>query len=388
MAKNPLPPTAPPASQLPLPPGIVASVPKEGDTTESRLTDLERQVLEQAGGVEGRIIPDFTDTALGRELAEQIKRARGQATEDPGVPPVSPTTPPLQAAEPVDISQLSPEKQQELYAAVKEAQAMEAHFKAREVPEDIAEVPGLAEAYRTANAGKQYPAPIIENDLFDPTEQPPPATPPPAPPQEPPDEPEEPEQPRDSTPSQTGGKLSENPLCPKCGHLLSQEVPKITDDDKHNFVQAILGGTRFIKEFSIYQGKVIFTFRSLFTTDSDMVFTQLEEDYVDKNPMPSDYMRMMQEYRLALSLESFQREGQAPKNFPAPEDLKNNPKFNSEEHATPLPQLMDYFRRDILLTENMKRNIGTKFMEFQRIVETIESHADDSTFFEKTEESV
>ena len=138
--------------RLPFSPGaVVAKLSnKEFDPAVTGLTDIEERVLAQAGWKPGDPLPDLTATSVGKRLTEAFSDV-GKASENlDGLTPVAPDTPPLQVPKPRDITELSPEERAEVVAALKAAKQLDQRLKSQDVPESIATVPGMAEAYKAA----------------------------------------------------------------------------------------------------------------------------------------------------------------------------------------------------------------------------------------------
>lgn len=172
--------------------------------------------------------------------------------------------------------------------------------------------------------------------------------------------------------------------CPNCGHDVSKtEDSSITDTDKWTFIQSVLGGKRFVKQYELFDNRLIVIFRTLTNDEADMAFTQTALD-VQKNIMPDEgvYFRTLMDYRLSMSIESVKSDN----------GVVNVPEVLSDDFQTDLPPkgatklcfIVPYIYENVLKTESIRRAIGSCFFRFQRMVEKMEARADDPDFWKAT----
>jgi hypothetical protein len=387
--------------RMPLPSGVIGKVSRDS-ISGSRLTAMEQEAIAAAGGKEGGTLPDFTDTALAAKMTAQVSAARHVAEHGADdMLPVSPDTPPLVVPEARDISDLPPADRAELSAAVQQAEMQDKVAAAAATPDPLGDVPGLSAAHEMATA-----APTIE--LVD--DVTPPATPAPeefdptvaaattkstAPPvlAEPLDEtpafapvvedaPETAElQQAEEEQKMLAGTDLKPVDCPKCGHLLEHDVVPVTDPDKHRFIMSIEGSQRFRKEYTIYDGRIQFTLRSLTPSDADLAVDQLDELVrTEKIQSRAQWMKLLMDYRLAMAISRFERVGGGAVNLQLPEDVK----FDPEKDHTCLPALHKYVQNRLFGSEHVSRAVGQEFMRFQRLQEILEARAPDPDFYTGT----
>ena len=418
---------APPQGQSPLqqpfPPGkIIGKLPKD-KVAGSNLTPTERKLLEQAGGnVDDPVA--LHDTPLSEALAEQVASLRRKADQVEGTP-VPADTPPLKIPEPVDINQLPPEKQRETLAAVKAAMDYQAAERDSYAPEEIAQIPGMNEAYRaaaghpddvqivddmsqppaqqTAVAPEPAPATVAfdptraaptdttsqqpyqqpgraesstdgnnvgsagPDKAFDPVE--PPAQPPPSPPKQP------------SGGGDAGGGKRHLAHCPQCNYNLSKDPLEITPHQKLSFMAVVLGEGRFRQEYPMFGGKMHLTLRGLLPSELDLAQHQLAHDTQTKRVLtPVEYNYMFENYKLAMAMERLDRNGQVLTFRPVAELTYDATKF-----VTPLPQLTAWLNDNVYKTDNVRRTIGQHWLTFGKIQDKLEARADDPDFWKAIE---
>ena len=132
--------------------------------------------------------------------------------------------------------------------------------------------------------------------------------------------------------------------CPHCLGALTVKPPEPDRVDLLNFVTAIMGQQRFLKEYSLLGGKLRAVFRAPSTRDSFLVSEQISRDGRDgKIANLDDMMRLGFAYRLAVSLDSV-----FAANFGLPvregvDDILNDPpqEIRDRGDATPLPYIVE-----------------------------------------------
>jgi len=287
-----LPHAAPPGSRSRLPANagtVLGKVPRDRITGEL-LSPLERRVLDEAGWKAGDPLPDLTDTQLARRVtAEAQQIASAAATNAEGLTPVPPDTPPVVPPEARDISELSPEERQAVYKTMAELSEVRerltaAKSKQATTPDSAInmDIPGMAQAAATVAQAESATIPVVD-DLNTPPAPAINATP----------------------PSPT--------TCPRCGlHLHEPNTMQPTHDDVLTYVQAILGGQRFVKRFQLFGGHVSVVFRGLTVQEEAAIKAQLRRD-VDSgtlNATSADVRIRRAEYRMALGIAEFTRRDQ------------------------------------------------------------------------------
>jgi len=235
---NTLPPAATAGSrQYPANPGtIMGKVPRSA-ANGTRLTPMEKQVLDAGGWKEGDPIPDLTDTVLAKRLTAEAAAIGKAAANTEGLTPVPPNTPPIVPPEIRDISELAPAERAQYYqtmAELAEVEAKIANAKNGTVSAQSAidmTIPGMQQAVATVSQAEN-------------------AAPEPAPTASP------------ETPAPVT-------ICPRCGADVTAAVQLPTRIDIQNYVQAVLGGQRFYKAYQLFGGKLDIVFRSLLPAEED-----------------------------------------------------------------------------------------------------------------------
>jgi hypothetical protein len=375
-----IPTTADLAHQMPVQPGQIIGVIPKVEAGQDTLTPMERSLLEQAGGGQpGDVIPNLSNTQRGKDIQAMVQRqTRAAAAQAALETPVPPDTPPLTMPEPDrTLSDLSPVEQKEIADALTEARVIETQAQAHTMPEHIAANPTLAAAWQTASAEPQI-------DLVDDTEPEAPKTNQPFDPtvegMEPDPEPEpEPEPEPQPAPEAKGdaGAVPEPPrVCPHCGHDQLQEVPAITDADKQMYLLA-LQGNRFYKNYEGYNGQIKWILRSPLPGESDLALDQLDHDTKEGRIISqAQYLRKLEDYRLAMAIHAFKREGQREY------QLKPAGELPPVEGAfTPLPATWKFIQEKLFVIDSVRRVVGQEYVRFQRLLELLEVRARDPDFF-------
>lgn len=331
------------------------------DAGNEKLTPLEREIIEKAN-VDVDNPPDLSSTQLGKELTEQYTKARIRTDEED-----------VQAAavapEVVDLDALDPDKRAEIISAItaahnQEEQAKQQKAKSAAIPDYIKTNPGLAAAYKVAADNAQ---PIIVDDLDEEDEE------------------------TEAAPVPTAEKEEQKPVsgaaikqakCPRCNHQLDQPVIEVSDEDKYAFIAATIGGQRFTKEYSFFDGNIRAVFRELTPREANFALKQLDIDTKNGDIVGEyDYFRKLIDYRLVMSLSLFQRTDKAPVELADVSTLK----YDETKEETPIPGLAQFVENDIFITEHVRRTVGVSFMRFQRLVEMLEARSEDAGFFTMTE---
>lgn len=336
-----LPPVPPPAkptiSQLPdspgsMPPGTV-------------LTEMERDGLMKLG-----VVAD--PSTLPANIAQRISEAVPEAL--PQVPRQN-----MKLPEPVDISQLSEEQRKKvtevLNAAKNPAAALNsANFK--ETINDTFVVDDLPEP-QAVEAAKAAPAVPVE----------------------------EPAPPVDENKSESGITKQEPKACPHCGwELAKEDLVEINEEDKVNFVQCLLGDVRFKKKYSIFGGRMIVTFRSLTTKESDLAYKQLVVD-AQKDVQSkiigdtSFYWRTLMSYRCVMAVERIETEKDIIE-VPTIDEI-DVPEDSYKIPDTKLFPLFDDLVSQIMPNEVMRNTISHLYTEFQSLCDKLQTMAESRDFW-------
>ena len=308
---------------LPVEPGsVLGKVPVE-NVSGAILTPMEMELLKKKESVESDAFSD--------DLQKQLADANKASTLDKTATPIHPATDPVVPPAAVDIKDLPEERQKELLEALKQTQeAAEPSFVKKEEPlTDFSE-----EAAPTSRVtGKKEDVEVTAQ-------------------------------------------------CPKCKHTLDQPVVSASSADKYAFIAATLGGQRFFKEYRVFNGNILAVFRELTPNESDLALKQLDYEVKSKEIVGRyDYLRRLTDYRLAMSLERFQLKDKEAVKVEEVENMENN-----SDDPTVLPSLLRWLNGSVFVTDHVRRVVGLKFMDFQRIMELMEARAEDDDFFTKTEE--
>lgn len=401
--KKPAPPTpaaAPKAGYDPAlgyDPAVIAQIPVVGATgggflpAGTVLTDFEAEGLKTLGHDPSKPIP--------KDLASKIAEAQAQL-QGPVPLPVPLDTPVTRMPQPVDISTLPREKQEEIKRSLRDLQTQLADKMTIDPnPRRTLSVPTLPPAtgatvvddLTPGMAGRYEPPPTpgpgqaaaslqqeardraaaaYQQGLAAGRAEPDPLT-------------------NDAggpPPDNSAGGLLHPAECPHCGYDLKKPDPTApTDDDKLNFVQAVLGQQRFRKTYSLLGGKLRLTFRSLLTSESNMAFRQVvvdaQKDLRDRLIQDTPfYWRNLTTYRTVMALEAVDSAATGTIEVPPIEEIE----VDAGTYAFPDTKLLavhDEIVQQTMPTETLQQIVGHCYNEFQALCDKLMVMAEDPNFF-------
>jgi hypothetical protein len=348
-----MPPPAPAAKPSnPLPAGLPGMM-RPGTV----LTEMEKEGLKQLGIVDS---PENLPSNIADKIDKIVKDA--SKVEVPKVDK------PLHIPEPVDFSELPAEKKREIVNFIKEA--------AEETKKEQSRKPSYVDPPLDPKIFKE---PEVIDDLISTTPQPKK--------EEAPKATAEPEKP--NVPVSETGLVNHGPsLCPHCGwDTTKTELTEVSDDDKMDFVQSILGGIRFKKSYAVFGGKITIVFRSLTTAESDMAYKQLIVDAQNdlQSKILSDtsfYWRTLMAYRAMMSIERIESTDNVIEVPPITEievDASEYPKPNTKLFA-----LFDNLIEQLMPTEVMRNTVTHLYTEFNSLCEKLQAMAESKDFWQAT----
>lgn len=331
------------------------------------LTEFEKKELSKHGWKEGDPIPTHF-----AELYATVNALKAEADTVPEeYANLKDVTQPLAS----DIRDLPQAKQDELAAALRDAKAQAEMYRKRKDAKIEGAPPGVNEAI---DAGMQQPFETLIDDDLRPKQEPAKVA---APSQTLPSNDAD----LDAKPGAGGADRPKN--CPHCGWDQDRiELIEATDEDKLKWLISQEGATRFTKDYSILNGRVTLTFRSLTAKESDIAWRQVAvdggKDLRSKGPETEDnYWRNLMTYRMVMSLERKLSATSGPQLNPALDewqiDPDDYPAPNTKVYAM-LPAVTEV----MFPTETLRRQIGNAFHKFQLLVEHLEAHADTDSFWQ------
>ena len=332
-----------------------------------KLTDFEKKQLAKLGWKEGDPLP--------ADLAEDIQRALEEASTPTAPVPMS--TPRTKIPEAVDIGSLPPEKQQQLRDSMQAAKQQAQLFRERKEASLAQAGPGVNEAIDTAMAAGQQGGEglTIVNDLSSSiggsAQEAQPAQPGP-----------------ESIPTteDQAGAAPELQNCPHCNWNLNlkDDLP-VSDQDKLNYMISVEGGQRFRKTLSLLNGRLVVTFRSLTSRESDMATRQIvvdgQKDLKDQLADSTDtYWRNLMTYRLVMGIESLWSRETGQLEVDEIGNMQIDPAdmpFPNTRLNVALPAVTEA----VMPTETLRRILGSAYHRFQLLVEKLEVMAPDPNFW-------
>lgn len=188
---------------------------------------------------------------------------------------------------------------------------------------------------------------------------------------------EPPPQPAEPVATPDAGARDLTIYCAHCGWDQKQPDPtEPSNMDKRGFLQAVLGDGRFIKQYSLFDNKLIVVYRTLTAQESEHCWSALQA--ANQTMTHNDIYQKIIEYRLACGLESVTLAGGGTTTIPTLDE------FLAE--GVDLLEIVERIRKEIIKYEPLWRVTGVTFTKFQRLVEKMEARAADPNFWKATEE--
>jgi hypothetical protein len=315
----------------------------------------ERAILEAAGWKEGEAVPD--------NIGEIIVAAENSATNLEAMPPPGDLrTPELAMPEVQNIEDLSKEKQDKystVIQAIKQSQA-EVNSKS-ELDEMLVEGgdPSINDAIRAANKTGV----LFENDLDSDTYA-------------------------SGTPKTetlgTAQRIKEDELkeCPHCGWDL--DLPDTTEaspEDRLAFMQSTLGLQPFYKDYSLFGGNMVVTYRSLSMDEIDLVFKQMKVDNdEDRISGWADNGETLRRYRTAMQITRIVTNGAE---LIRPRTLEEWEKLGLtyKKPDSVIRAIWEDFSKNINTTETLHRILLGTGDEFNQLVVKLEENSKNADFW-------
>lgn len=326
--------TKKPQQKMPYQPGTVLHV-LDASTGVPQLTESERDVLVSLGWQEGDPFPDLTETELGKFYTQQLHAAQAEALDLSSKAIQQPKL----KVEITPIEQLPPDKQEEarrtfeaMLELRRQVDARRADENVPHIPEHLLATPGLAQIIEQQRQG---------------------------------------EEPEEALPEKKEPELTESPptssICPHCRHDITKP-PHVTptQQDLEIYVQTLLAGTPFVREYSFLQGRLKIVFRGLTSVIYDLASKQAEEDWKQQpTALPTFILRRKTEYLVALSFWRLLREGRTPITWPEP------------TLETDLPQRLSALYNEVLVMAPLRKLAGQAYQHFEQLQHLLEQQSID-----------
>jgi hypothetical protein len=194
-------------------------------------------------------------------------------------------------------------------------------------------------------------------------------------------EPDKPKKEEDKLP--TSGAAEESKVCQHCGWERDRPDPEeLSEVDKGNFVQSILGQIPFRKRYKLLGGNVLIEFRNLDSYESDIIWMQTSLDAKAGDILDeAKYIRTLADYRMCLGL-ALVKIGSNTYKFPdSLEEWNLDPKSPTKG----LKELVAQIYKTALKSESLRHAVASQFFRFQRLVERLEAHVDRPDFWKAIE---
>jgi hypothetical protein len=359
-------------------PGVKGSLPMRPG--EVILTDGEKKKLAAFGWKEGDPLPG--------NIAMLVSKAQKEVEDDIRTAKPFKDKPIFKAPEPVDISTLSKEKQNELSKYLQQFKEMapqiEAAARSQEhmatlppnIQKAIRDASGVevvdsrqsenpaADLQRRINEAEGRVASTQEKELADEVEEKP-----------------------VFSDSETGLN-SAHDKCPRCNWTVSAKMRLPSRDDALLYVAAMLGDRRFEKEYSLYGGKLTVRFRQLSSSLSDRIFHQVAHE-IRKGEVTDDGYTQLMRYRMILCLSTISIGSQEPLNIADAIDAHLEDEENRKREFPDtynkydaLPVFVSSLQKIAPLNNlSVWRACRETFTEFNDILDELDSRADNPDFW-------
>ena len=207
-----------------------------------------------------------------------------------------------------------------------------------------------------------------------------------------PEVPKQPEPPENNT-----GAFDPIAVCPRCAWDLKTPVgPEPEYFDKLKFVTTMLANKPFQKQYELFNGELLVTFRSLRPKEIDACYSHIIYDMNEgKIKFQGDIYEMVNRYRFYLQLVELRTKTGEGMSFEFPEGFtpRTNPKATSfwelpenlPENSKGLDIVEEYVTTEVLTTESLHRVVGATCRDFNRLVAQLEAMVDNANFWKPTE---
>jgi len=329
-------------SNLPLPPGRPMRV--------QRLTDTEREQLEELGWRDGEPIPEN----LPQLLAEAMAEAQTSAYDIGQMPlPVSPDQPPLRQPPSVPLEQATPERMRRVRSLFAEAAQTSTVAEDPIRPAQGPIAPGVMAAIQASSQ------PNIEVDM-------------------------------DVEPNKLAAEIAEGTTeekdqtgaldkvtkCRNCGFSdLAADPIKPSAEDLESFVESTLALTPWQKCYSCLGGKLQVTIRQVSPAELDLCFNQVHSEQRANKTM--DPYEQLTRYKACMQLVDI-RTTEWSADFPQSIEAWKQ-KIGDVE--SPLVAIQQYVYDRIFKSEGLHRIVGQLINDFELLAKRMEENVRNANFW-------
>jgi hypothetical protein len=203
--------------------------------------------------------------------------------------------------------------------------------------------------------------------------------------------------PQPETPKNSTGAFDPIAVCPRCAWDLKTPVgPEPEYFDKLKFVTTMLANKPFQKQYELFNGELIVTFRSLRPKEIDACYSHIVYDMNEgKIKFQGDIYEMVNRYRFYLQLVELKTKTGEGMSFEFPDGFtpRTNPKATAfwelpedlPENSQGLDIVEDYITTEVLTTESLHRVVAATCRDFNRLVAQLEAMVDNANFWKPTE---
>lgn len=192
-------------------------------------------------------------------------------------------------------------------------------------------------------------------------------------------------------------------VCNHCGwDQANPVIPEPEANDKLIFLQAIIGQKVFSKRYSLFDGNLRVTFRSLTVKEIDSLYSEaFKAQKAGVIETASDYYEYLNRQRLFLQLvglssnnsalhitlpDGYTRETNSTANTYWDEFLIKNKLWSDEDSTNQslMLKVQDYILTHVLKTEHLQRVVNLTCINFNKLVAKLEANVDNENFWKAT----
>lgn len=341
----------------------------EPEFTPARLTEAEKEYFRKKG-----LDPDKMDAVQVRAASEYLEKLKNEQFdvqkqfEKMGVSPDHRITAEDVLKDAVDFEDLPPEKQKELAEYVKQAADIEKRMQENAHLRNIA---SEADLKALASTPEKKLADMLEDKE---------------------EETEEPSEDKAEKSDNSSGEQStadifvQHGVCPKCGCNLNDPDPvELNDEDAYKFLIALLTpGQRFTKEFRLFGNHIRVQFRSISSTEEDIVRECVAQEIrAGKISDINEAASLSHQLRMVASLAFVAMEEIRVWNLPT---IAEYAAKNNLDKPAALMKMNESVVEDVLSNASLKRVIGRTFIGFEKLCEALEAKGYEEDFFSKIQQ--
>lgn len=185
----------------------------------------------------------------------------------------------------------------------------------------------------------------------------------------------------ESAPSEAAASAHTLQNCPYCGWKLDQEVVEVTEEDRQQWLRSILGGERFVKTYSVYNGNLKIEFRCRTSREADLITEQIGLDM--KHGRHNTAVEQMHWLRRYMFVTSLSRISVGAQSSVLPEIMPCNGESSYKLPTTPDRNMVGVVTQDFLQRwqDALLEALLSIYSKFELLVGKLQQEAWKTDFF-------